>query len=112
MALGDKIWPDETGAIRVGWVGLGAMPVITPGTSVLVSFDASVQSAALTATVIRLCATTDCHVAIAANPTAVADGTCMFLPANSAEYIRITSGQKVAAIKDASAGKLYITIAA
>ena len=112
MALGDRVWPDETGALRIGWVGLGAMPVITPGASSVVSYSTSVQSGALTATVIRLVANTDCHVAIAANPTAVADGTCTFLPANSPEYFRITSGQKVAAIQDSAAGKLFITIAA
>jgi hypothetical protein len=89
----------------------GALPCIALGTSSKVAFTTSTQSGALTATVVRLVATQDCHVAFAANPTAVADGTGTFLPANVPEYFQFTSGQKIAAIQDSAPGNLFITIA-
>lgn len=68
------------------------------------------QSAALnTATsVVRLVATQNCHVKIGANPTAVADGTCMYLVANVPEYVGVSGGDKIAAIQDSSGGNLFI----
>jgi hypothetical protein len=98
--------------VQVDSIASAPLPVVTPGASSKVAFDASQQSAALTVTLVRLVSTTDCHLAFGANPTAVADGTCVFLPALTPEYFRFTSGQKVAAIKDAIAGNLFITAVA
>lgn len=105
------------GTAVIGKVGLSsidnpALPCVTGGASAKVAYDGSVQSGAITATVVRVVSSTDCHIAFGANPTAVADGTCVFLPSNTPEYFRMTSGQKIAAIKDVVAGNLFITAAA
>lgn len=91
-------------------------PAIFPGDSQKVAIGSgSVQSSALSGgtdsktTVIRIFATQDCHIKIAANPTAVADGTCMFLPAGIVEYVGCAPTDKIAVIRDASDGYLYIT---
>lgn len=87
------------------------MPVVKFAASQNVSYDASVQSTAVSAnaTVVRLVATTDCHVQIGTNPTATT--TSAFLPAGVVEYVGIKPGDKVAAIKRSSgtAGVLNIT---
>lgn len=79
------------------------------GTAQTVAYDASVQSTAvgLNTTVIRVVSTTDCHVAIGTNPTATTSST--FLPVYSVEYFKIAPGSKIAAIKNATAGTLYVT---
>jgi hypothetical protein len=46
-------------------------------------------------------------VAIGSNPTATTSST--FLPVYSVEYFKIAPGQKIAAIKNATAGTLYVT---
>jgi hypothetical protein len=87
-------------------------PCVRPGAASRVAIGAaSVPSGALTGTLVRLVATAACHIAIGAAPTAVADGTSHFLPANVPEFFRITSGHKVAVIQDVGAGFLYITVA-
>lgn len=69
----------------------------------------SAQSAAITGTLVRVCSDVPCFIDFGTNPTAVADGTDMFLPALTPEYFVINSGDKVAAIQISSAGNLYIT---
>jgi hypothetical protein len=87
---------------------LGALPVIHPGTTVPVAFGAtSTATAALGAGLVRLVSTTDCHVAFGTAPTA--DGTCLFLPANMAEYFACMTTDQLAVIQDSAAGTLYIT---
>jgi hypothetical protein len=82
-------------------VGLGAAQVV--------DYDSSTQSTAfgLNTRIIRVVATTDCHVAIGSNPTATTSST--FLPIFTIEYFKVAAGDKIAAIKNASAGKLYVT---
>lgn len=90
----------------------GFFEAIYPGTSQKRSFTGtSAQSSALGAktTIVRLYATEDCHIKTGANPTAVADGTCLFLPANSVEYIGVEPTHKVAVIQDTASGDLFIT---
>lgn len=91
-------------------------PFIIPGTSQKVAYDSSVRSAAFgtRTTVIRLIASTDAHVAfgteaVPTTPTALADGTCVFLKANIEYYFGVIPGSKIAAIKDSVAGNLFIT---
>jgi hypothetical protein len=81
---------------------------LAPGTSQDVSFDASAQSIAFAAgtRMVRLCATQPCRVAFGSNPTAGA--TDLLLPANTVEYFKATDGQKIAALKQSSAGTLNI----
>ena len=58
---------------------------------------------------VRLHATTDMFVVFGSNPTAVADGTHMFLPAGQTETFRVEGGAKIAGIQDSAGGSLYIT---
>lgn len=87
------------------------MPVVKFGASQAVSYDASVQSTAVSAnvSVIRVVSTTDCHVLIGTNPTATT--TSAFLPSGVVEYIGIKGGEKIAAIKQSggTAGQLFVT---
>jgi MinD superfamily P-loop ATPase len=57
--------------------------------------------------VVRILCTTDAHITFAASPTAVA--TDMLITANTPEYFSVTEGQKVAAIREALDGDLYVT---
>ncbi len=92
-------------------IATAALPAVTPGTSVKQAFTGtSAQTSALTATLVRVVGTTDCHLAFGSSPTAIADGTCVFLPASTPEYFKVTSGNKIAVIQDAAAGNLFITI--
>ena len=56
---------------------------------------------------IRLCATTNCRIAIGTNPTATATST--LLPANVVEYAELSPGERFAVIQDSAAGTLSIT---
>lgn len=101
-------------AIAEGITGYPYFPAIQPNISQKVSVtgtSAPSSSVASTTSILRLFPTTDMHIAIGANPTAVADGTNMFLPGGIVSYIGVPENQsfKVAAIQDASAGTLYIT---
>lgn len=86
---------------------------LTPIRSQKVAFSASsAQSTALLATNtnVRVYADQDCHIAVGANPTAVADGSCLFLPAGQTEYFRVPAGgDKIAVIRDSADGTLYIS---
>ncbi len=90
---------------------LGSLPVIRPGITQTVAVGAtSTQSAVTDGNVVRLVATTDCHIAFGASPTA--DNTCLFLPANTPEYFACYGTDLVAVIADSGTGTLYITPAA
>lgn len=90
----------------------GHFEAIIPGTSQKVAFTGvSAQSAALGTytSLVRLFATQDCFIKIAANPTALADGTSMFIAGGIYEYIGVFGGQKIAVIQSTAGGNLYIT---
>lgn len=94
----------------------GGFPLIYPGNEQKVAYDASVRSAAFGAktSVVRLVCSTDCHVKMGSTsapttPTAVADGTATFLKANIEYYFGVIPGAKLAVIKDASGGNLFIS---
>lgn len=86
---------------------------LKPGTTqtVAISGTSAAMSSAVAANtvVIRLVATTNCFVKIAASPTATTAD--MPLIANVPEYFRIDENQsmKVAGIQMSAAGSLYIT---
>lgn len=85
---------------------------IYPGVSQKKAFNGtSAQSTAvgISTSIVRLVATEDCHLAFGTNPTAVADGTCMFLPADTECYIGIQPSHKIAVIQDSAGGDLFIT---
>ena len=84
-------------------------PVALGASSDLTFSSASAQSGALAGTLIRVVAKgADCRIATGADPTAVATGT--LIVAGIPEYFAITSGHKVAAIRDAADGTLNITV--
>ncbi len=85
---------------------------IIPGVSQLIAVsNASVQGSALgiSTTVVRLFATNDCYIKLGANPTALADGTSMFVPGGIVDFIGVTPGDKIAVIRYASNGSLFVT---
>jgi len=87
---------------------LGSLPVIRPGVTQKITVGAAATASAQTgADVVRLLATTDCHVALGPNPAA--DATSLFLPANMPEYFACVGTDTVSVIQDAAAGTLYIT---
>ena len=84
---------------------------LTPGACSKVAVGAtSVQSAAIAAAMVRLTPSANCHVAFGASPVAVADGSCMYLPAGVPIVVAVTSGNKIAVIEDSAAGNLFITV--
>lgn len=99
-------------ATRVGNGSGSYADAIFIGTSQKVSTSAtSAQSTALgsSTTLVRLIATKDCHIKTAANPTALADGTCLYLPSNVELRIGVVGGEKIAVIRDGVDGSLFIT---
>ena len=72
---------------------------------------ASAQSAVFAATTqeIRVVSTTNCHINIAASPTAAAtDNNGIYLPANVVEYFHVAPGQRLAVIQDTAGGTLSV----
>ena len=59
--------------------------------------------------ILRITSTSDCFMKQATTPTAVADGTCHFLPAGIPQDIRVHKDYKLAFIQLSSAGSAYIT---
>lgn len=82
-------------------------PLTTQKVSFLVSSVATSNAVGDHISVVRLIATTDCHVRFAKSPTAVA--TDMYLAADREEYFTIHPGQKVAAIRNSADGDLFVT---
>ena len=70
--------------------------------------SSSAQSAAITANVVRLIATQNVYWVNGADPTAAADGTAALLPAWVIEHVKITSGDKIAALRESTDGTLFI----
>lgn len=74
-----------------------------------VSYSTTTQSSAVSGnSVCRVVATTACHLEVGANPTATTNS--MYLPAGVVDYILVPDGQIIAAIQNASAGILYVTV--
>ena len=80
-------------------------------TNQVVAFTAS--SAAMTnavgsgITIVRIVATSACHIAVGVTPVATTSN--MYLPANVVQYLAISPGLKVAAIQNAAGGNLHVT---
>lgn len=86
---------------------------IAPGVSQKLAFTGTSAAAATgfsaNVSVVRLVATAACHVAFGTAPTAIADGTCVYLPPNVPHFFAVNPGDKVAAIQDTAGGNLFIT---
>ena len=58
---------------------------------------------------VRVCSNADCTYRIGDGvQTAGTDGTSVFLPAKTVEYVSVTPGQSIAAIATGSSGTLWI----
>jgi hypothetical protein len=57
--------------------------------------------------VVRVVASTHCHIAFAGTPTATTNS--VKLPPNVPEYFAVTPGQKIAAIRTTTSGTLHVT---
>lgn len=90
---------------------LNNIQAFKPGTVQVVAYtgtSAASSNAFGTGThLVRLVATTDCHIKFAGTPTATTSD--MFLPAFTAEYFLAGEGEKVAAIQLSSGGNLNVT---
>lgn len=86
---------------------------LKPGTTQTIAISGSstpmTNPVAANTVVVRLVATTNCYVAIAASPTATSAN--MPLIANVPEYFRIDENQsmKVAGLQVSASGNLYVT---
>lgn len=79
------------------------IPALRPGTSELVSYDATAATAVAfgsDVTVLRIVCTTDAWYNIAASPIATVGAGSHYIPANVVEYVAIKPGSdKIAFIK-------------
>lgn len=112
-------------AANTGFKGVGTqdgdymeVPRIGGSSFTVASVLASTASAATIAAatgrsedfvVMRVTATADCFITEAAAPTAVADGTQMFLRAGEPVVMAFTGSNKVAAIRLTADGAVYFT---
>lgn len=81
--------------------------ILTPGTPVNVAVGSvTAQSAAVTATRVRIVSTTNCYIAFGSNPTA--DTSSLLLAAGHPEIFTFTTGQKVACLRVTADGVLSI----
>lgn len=56
---------------------------------------------------VRVLASTSCHIKVGASPTATSSDTR--LAANVPEYIEVSPGEKIAAIRTTTSGTLHVT---
>jgi len=85
------------------------IPAFIPNIYQVVDFNASQQSApfADTTRMVRLSANQDCWYKVGADPTAD-QAASSFLGKGAIEHIEVTPGQKVAFVKDTTAGKASV----
>ncbi len=69
----------------------------------------SAQSSAISGTHVTIFATAACFMLAGANPTALSNGTCQYVPANTLLRVQIKSGAKLAFIVSTGAATVYIT---
>jgi hypothetical protein len=104
-----------SGAPVVGGFQPTTFQAIFPGGSQKASFTGSSSQVSFTAqenpspSVIRLFATKDCWIKIGTDPTALSDGTCVFIASGIVEYFGIPGNNKLAVISNGADGDLYIT---
>ena len=87
-------------------------PIFTAAASQQLAVGAaSVQSAAFAArtSAVMLFADEDCFVTFGDDPTALDDGSHMFLPANETRLVKVRGGEKLAAVRRSVDGPLFLT---
>jgi len=97
----------------------GALPypkLLWSSGQVVASGATSVASAVFDSqldTVVELCATADCWIAVAASPTAVSAGAgCMFVSGGRVRQVYVPQSQKIAAIQAQTVGSVALIPAA
>ena len=88
----------------------GIIQALAPGTcqAITTSGSSAASSAFASSTrVVRLVATQDVNFIFGASPTATTSHN--FLPSGQVEYMKVTGGEKIAAIQNSAAGTLYVT---
>lgn len=98
---------DETSGAGIGVKSL-VMGFDYEGGQRLLVTSTSTQSQMLTSELVLLKATTDCHVVVGMNPVATSTGQSLYLFAGEAQPVRVPFGNKVAVIRAAVDGNLYI----
>ena len=80
------------------------------GVNEVVAFDASAASAAIAAEcfMVEVVASQNCYISIEAAPTATATNG-MYIVKDWPYFVKVTPGEKIAAIKVTTAGSLYIS---
>ena len=80
------------------------------GVNGVVAFDASVASAAVAAQcfMVEVVADQNCYISVEAAPTATATNG-MYIVKDWPYFVKVTPGEKIAAIKVTTAGNLYIS---
>ena len=80
------------------------------GVNEVVAFDASAASAAVAAQcfMVEVVASENCYISIEAAPTATATNG-MYIVKDWPYFVKVTPGEKIAAIKVTTAGNLYIS---
>jgi len=83
-----------------------------PKATVVIAFTdtAAKNSDAITAQVVRLISTTDCHIKIHDAADALAVVTDMLVKANLAEYFSMNQKKYISAIRDTASGNLFVTV--
>jgi hypothetical protein len=69
----------------------------------------SAQSSAITGTEVMVHATTACYIKNGSNPTAVNNGDSIPMVAGEKLWLRITTGDKIAVIRDSADGYIFIS---
>lgn len=85
---------------------------IRPGTAQKVAYtNVAGQSTAFggNTTIIQVAMTTTGFFAVGPNPTAVADGTCTYLPADTITFVSVNGGEKISFIRLTGSGDGYVT---
>jgi len=80
------------------------------GVNAVVAFDASAASAAIAAEcfMVEVVASQNCYISIEAAPVATAVNG-MYIVKDWPYFVKVTPGEKIAAIKVTTAGNLYIS---
>jgi hypothetical protein len=77
------------------------------GSTISASYTGTAGLTAVTgASLVMVCATTDCHIRVGSAPTAVS--TDFFLPAKTVIYLTCNPTDKISAIQDASGGTIFV----
>ena len=93
----------------------GADPIqgaLFPSSTIKISYTdtAGINENPITAQIVRLMATTDCHMKFQDAADSKATTADMLIKANQAEYFNLQGKQYISAIRDTANGDLFVTV--